>query len=148
VKGDRLYLVHIRECIARIEEYTTDGKRAFLSDTRTQDAVLRNLQVMTESTQRLSDGRKAAHPEVDWRGMAGFRNVLTHGYLGVDPDKAWEVIESDLPALKQTIEAMLEECGDKDQRQGPGVVPENDSAFIQEAPQVVIHLICEAVEHV
>lgn len=112
MKGDRLYLIHIRECIARIDEYTVEGRESFLSDPKTQDAVLRNLQTMTESTQRLSEDRKAAYPDVDWRGMAGFRNVLTHGYLGVDLEKVWEVVETKLPALKQTIEAMLQERGD------------------------------------
>ncbi len=84
MNDERLYLLHIRECIERIEEYTAKGREAFLTDTRTQDAVLRNLQVMCESTQRVSKESKAAHSEIDWKGMAGFRNVLAHDYLGVD----------------------------------------------------------------
>lgn len=78
MKDDRLYLVHILECIDRIERYTAEGKEAFMADEKTQDAVLRNLQVLSESIQRLSAGLKAAHPEVDWRGISGFRNVLVH----------------------------------------------------------------------
>ena len=109
MKDDRLYLVHISECIARIEQYTAGGKDAFMADTRTQDAVLRNLQTLSESTQRLSETQKAAHPDADWRGMAGFRNVLTHGYLGVDLERVWEVVESKLPELRQVIEAMRQE---------------------------------------
>lgn len=62
VKDDRLYLVHVLECIDRIERYTAEGKMAFMADERTQDAVLRNLQVLSESTQRLSEDLKTAHP--------------------------------------------------------------------------------------
>jgi uncharacterized protein with HEPN domain len=52
-----------------------------------QDAVLRNLQTMTESTQRLSDALKAAHPDVEWRRIIAFRNVLVHDYLGIDLER-------------------------------------------------------------
>ena len=55
MKDDGLYLVHILECIDRIERYTADGGDAFMEDTKTQDAVMRNLQTLAESTQRLSD---------------------------------------------------------------------------------------------
>jgi uncharacterized protein with HEPN domain len=55
VKDDRLYLVHIQECIERIERYTADGKDAFFADERTQDAVLRNLQTLAESSQLEQD---------------------------------------------------------------------------------------------
>jgi len=58
VKDDRLYLIHICECIGRIERYTVEGKETFLRDEKTQDAVLHNLQTLAESTQRLSDAAK------------------------------------------------------------------------------------------
>jgi uncharacterized protein with HEPN domain len=103
MKDDRLYLVHVLECIDRIERYTTEGKEAFLADERTQDAVLRNLQVLSESTQRLSEDLKAAHPEVDWRGISGLRNVLVHDYLGINLIRVWEIVEGDLSELKESI---------------------------------------------
>ena len=65
MKDDRLYLIHIDECIARIEQYTVGGRDEFLRSTLIQDAVLRNLQVLAESTQRLSDPLKAQYPRVD-----------------------------------------------------------------------------------
>jgi hypothetical protein len=61
VKDNRLYRIHIREAIERIEEYTQEGKDAFLEDHRTQDAVLRNLHTLAESTQRISSDLKAKH---------------------------------------------------------------------------------------
>jgi uncharacterized protein with HEPN domain len=72
MKDDRLYLIHISECIARVEQYTAGGREEFQASTLIQDAVLRNLHTLTESTQRLSEAFRAEHPEIDWRGMAGF----------------------------------------------------------------------------
>ncbi len=109
MKDDRLYLIHISECIARIESYVMGGKDTFFASTLIQDAVLRNLQTLAESTQRLSDSAKARHPEVDWYKISGFRNVLVHDYLGVDLDRAWLIVERELLNLKQTIEAMQKE---------------------------------------
>ena len=76
-----------------------------------QDAVLRNLQTLAESTQRLSDALKAQHDEIDWRRIAGFRNILVHDYLGVDVPQVWAIVERELPALKCEIETMLRELG-------------------------------------
>jgi len=110
MKDDKLYLIHIRECIERVETYTAaGGKDAFLASTLIQDAVMRNLQTMAESTQRLSDATKKAHAEVDWYKISGFRNVLVHGYLGVDLERVWIIVERDLPDLKRAITAMLKE---------------------------------------
>ena len=114
MKDDKLYLIHIRECIARIESYVeAGGEGTFMASTLVQDAVLRNLQVMAESTQRLSDALKSAHPEIDWRQIAGFRNVVVHSYLNVEPDRVWLVIEQDLPSLKHSVAAMLKELEDE-----------------------------------
>jgi uncharacterized protein with HEPN domain len=107
VKDDRLYLIHAREFIAHIEEYTGEGREAFFADIRTQDAVLRNRQTLAESTQRLSADLKAAHPEVDWRGINGLRNILVHDYLGINLVRVWEIVERDLPVLKGQIETLL-----------------------------------------
>jgi uncharacterized protein with HEPN domain len=71
-----------------------------------QDAVMRNLQTLAESSQRLSESAKMTQPKVDWRAIAGFRNVLVHDYLGLDLDAIWLVIENDLPPLKSALEAM------------------------------------------
>jgi uncharacterized protein with HEPN domain len=107
VKDDRLYLIQAGEFIARIEEYTGEGREAFFADIRTQDAVLRNLQTLAESTQRLSADLKAAHPEVDWRGISGLRNILVHEYLGINLVRVWEIVQRDLPVLKRQIEMLL-----------------------------------------
>ena len=107
MKEDKLYLVHIAECIARIEEYSQGGSAAFMSSTLVQDAVLRNLQTIGQSVRNLSADIKAQHPEVDWRGIIGFRNVLVHDYLAVDIERTWDIVEHDLPDLKHKIKAIL-----------------------------------------
>lgn len=79
---DRVYLEHILACTSLIRDYTRNGKTAFTASALVQDAVLRRLQTMAESTQRLSNEVKAQAPEVDWRALSGFRKVLVHDYLG------------------------------------------------------------------
>ena len=113
MKDATLYLLHIRECTDRIARYTQGGKEAFLADEMIQDAVLRNLQVLAESTQRLDEGLKVNHPEIDWRGISGFRNILVHQYLSVNPLRVWNVIEQHLPLLVGAVARMLEEIGDR-----------------------------------
>ena len=109
MKDDRLYLIHIKECIERVIMYTEEGKDVFFADIKTQDAVMRNLQILAESTQRLSDSQKVKHPEVDWRNISGFRNVAVHEYLSIDVKRIWDIVEQDLPVLEEQIEAILRE---------------------------------------
>jgi uncharacterized protein with HEPN domain len=107
MKDDRLYLVHIRECIERIEEYTSGGREEFVASRLIQDAVVRNLQIMAESTQRLSDDIRVVNPDIDWRGIAGFRNVVVYDYLGLDVNRVWQVVERDLPKLMGQVATLL-----------------------------------------
>lgn len=109
MKDDKLYLIHITECIERIEEYIAGGRGVFMGSSLIQDAVLRNLQTMAESTQRISDSLKTLHPDVPWRDISGFRNILVHDYLGLDLEYIWQTIEHELPSLKCQIKTMLEE---------------------------------------
>ncbi len=111
MKDDRLYLIHILECIERIERYTADGGDAFMDDTKTQDAVMRNLQTLAESTQRLSDQLRLRYSDIEWRNIAAFRNVATHDYLGIDLKQVWEIVENDLPVLKRQIDIIVKDLG-------------------------------------
>ena len=80
MRDDRIYIHHILDCVRRIDRYCQKGEEDFRGSELIQDAVLRNLQTLAESTQRISDHLKSLHPEVDWRAIAGFRNVLVHDY--------------------------------------------------------------------
>ncbi|MHC4169040.1 MAG: HepT-like ribonuclease domain-containing protein [Planctomycetota bacterium] len=108
MKDDQLYLIHIRECIERIESYVAGkDKQQFMDSTLVQDATIRNLQVLAESTQRLSEDVKERENAVDWFKISGFRNVLVHDYLGIDVERMWNILAKDLSTLKEAVERML-----------------------------------------
>lgn len=104
MKDDAVYVEYILTRIQRIDEYVGGDRNAFFSSTLVQDAVIRNLQVLAESSQRVSDSLKSQLPDIPWRDIAGFRNILVHDYLGVDLDAIWLVVERDLPPLKAALE--------------------------------------------
>ncbi len=82
MKDARIYLIHIRECLTRIENYTQQGQNDFMNNILIQDAVLRNLEVMGESIKQLPEDWKASQPNIEWVKIGDFRNVLAHDYLG------------------------------------------------------------------
>lgn len=109
MKDDKLYFIHITESIDKIQSYLTGMDfAAFMQNTMAQDAVLRNLQVLAESTQHLSDDFKSQHPEIEWYKIAGLRNILVHDYLGIDLETVWSVTSNSLYELKAVIQAGLE----------------------------------------
>jgi uncharacterized protein with HEPN domain len=81
VRSERAYLTHILHCIGRIREDSIAGKVGVFASATLQDAIVRNLQILCESAQRLAEQYKLRHPEVDWRGISGLRNVLVHSYF-------------------------------------------------------------------
>jgi uncharacterized protein with HEPN domain len=107
MKDDRLYLIHIRETLARIKKFTGGGKQEFIASELIRDATIRNLQVLTESTQRLSGDFKQQHSDINWQGMAGFRNVLVHGYLSIDLELVWDVIKHQIPELRRKLQEVF-----------------------------------------
>lgn len=109
---DAVYLDHIAERIRRIEECAQEGKEAFESSPILQDAVIRNFEVIGEAVKQLSPGLRDRYPSIPWRRVAGFRDVLIHDYMGVDLNEVWNVIEKDLPRLKETVNEMQAEIGD------------------------------------
>lgn len=124
MKDDGVYLLHILECIRRIEEDTAVGKDSFLQSHTLQDAVLRNLQTLAESTQRLSDSVKMRYPQIEWRRIAAFRNILVHDYLGIDMERVWEITQRDVPELKRTVTEILKrEQADNPSSEPPMVRP-------------------------
>lgn len=106
-EADRVLLAHMGECIERIREYTAGDRSHFEASRLVQDAVIRNLQTLTESSQRLSDDVKATEPQVPWRELSGFRNVIVHGYLGIDLAAVWLVVDQDLPPLAAALARMV-----------------------------------------
>jgi uncharacterized protein with HEPN domain len=110
-EADQVLLAHMRECLQRIREYTAGDRAHFESSRLVQDATVRNLHTLTESSQRLSSEIKETEPGMPWRELSGFRNVVVHGYLGIDIAAVWLVIEHDLPALAAAVDRMITRAG-------------------------------------
>jgi len=107
-RSERLYLADILGAIDRILDYTRAGKEAFLADSRTQDAVLRNIEIVGEAVRGITGETRAAHPEIPWKEMAGMRDRIIHDYFRVDVEVVWDVVSQDLPALREQIASLLE----------------------------------------
>jgi uncharacterized protein with HEPN domain len=108
MKDDRIYLLHVRDAIQHILEYTATGKEGFFADRKTQDAVVRNLEIIGEATKRVSTSLREAHPDISWKPIAGMRDKLIHDYFGINLQLVWDVVERDLPALKLKFTQLLE----------------------------------------
>ena len=107
-----VYLVCIDECIARIREYTVAGFESYLTDTKTQDAVIRNIEIIGQAVKDFGVDDLGAHePNIPWKSVAGMRDMLAHRYLGVDIELAWQVIAKDLGPLQAAIERIAVQLG-------------------------------------
>jgi uncharacterized protein with HEPN domain len=114
VRDDAVYLSYILESIAAIEEYlahpTEDWyTELFFEERRTQDAVLRRMETLADAAAHLSAPLQQRHPNVPWRQIADFRNVLAHGYTDLHLNAVWKAIVEDLPPLKAVVEQELSE---------------------------------------
>jgi len=108
MKSDSHYLSHIQDSLIKIQKYTQDGPQVFIADSMAQDAVIRNFEIIGEATKKLSDAIKATEPDIPWRSVAGFRDVLIHDYMGVDVNEVWNVVQNHVPQLYLAITRMLE----------------------------------------
>ncbi len=111
-KDSRVYLAHILECAQKIQRYTKGGEKQFLKDAMTQDAVIRNFEIMGEAAKRVPETYRRRHPEIPWRLMAGFRDVLIHAYEGIDLKRVWRIVRHDLPKVKDAIGEILPPLGE------------------------------------
>ena len=107
------FLRHMLQAILRIEIFSADlNEASFLADIKTQDAVIRNMEVIGEACRnilRLSPSFAQAHPEIPWGSAIGNRNALSHGYFSVDLNLIWATIRNDLPALKANLERICKQ---------------------------------------
>ncbi|HPA44799.1 MAG TPA: DUF86 domain-containing protein [bacterium] len=106
-KDPRIYVVQILESAQMILNYTIDGKEFFLAQKVVQHAVLWNFEVMGEAAKRVPDEYRQRYPEIPWRMMAAFRDVLIHNYEGIDLIHVWEIIETEIPRLCENIREIL-----------------------------------------
>jgi len=106
VKTDAVYLEHIHAAIVKIDTIATSGREAFLADFILHDAAIRNFEIIGEAAKQLTEEVKAKQPQVPWREVAGFRDILVHHYFGVDLDEVWLIINNELPNLREAVEKL------------------------------------------
>ncbi len=108
MRNDRLYLADILDAIQAIERFTANcDEGRFLDDELIQSAVLQKLSVIGEAAARLSDEARACGPEVPWKEIIGFRNIVVHAYLSVDWRIVFVTVADDLPQLKSNVVSLL-----------------------------------------
>lgn len=104
------YLQHMAEAMVRIQRYVQGlSEDAFANDEKTQDAVLRNIEVPGEVARNIMQQHPqfaAAHPKVPWALLYGMRNRISHGYFSVDRGLVWVTIQRDMPALLKLVNAL------------------------------------------
>lgn len=110
--GEAVILLHIRDALTLVVEYGTTGEAAFRKEIRTQDAILRRLEIVGEATKRLTPAFRDAHPEIPWKRIAGFRDIAIHHYDKVDLDVVWRLVEHDGPILLGQVKRLLAELGE------------------------------------
>jgi uncharacterized protein with HEPN domain len=109
-RADRDLLGDILEALRRARIYTVDQSyEQFLADTKTQDAVIRTLEILGEATKKLSPSLRERYPEIPWKSMAGVRDKLIHDYFGVNIDIVWQIVQDQLPVLVEQIAAALQD---------------------------------------
>jgi uncharacterized protein with HEPN domain len=103
-RDERLSLDDITEACSKIAEYIQGMDiTSFRADRMRYDAVLHNLVVMGEAVKNLSENLRANHPEVNWRGIAGFRDIAVHEYFGVDDEILWDIVINEVPRVQQSV---------------------------------------------
>jgi uncharacterized protein with HEPN domain len=109
-RTDREFLSDIREAIYRIAHYVAGSSYEFFStDTKTQDAVVRNLEIIGEATKNLSGKLRSEYPNIPWKSMAQARDRLIHHYFGVNLDVVWEIVTIELPQVAAELEIIKED---------------------------------------
>jgi len=108
-RADGDFLSDIQEAVRRIRAYTDAMTYdRFLTDIKTQDAVIRNLEIIGEATKSLSAQLREKYPNVPWKGMAGVRDRLIHHYFGVNLDIVWDIVTVELPVLESRVGEILQ----------------------------------------
>lgn len=104
----KVYLQDILEAISKIRQFTAGlDLSAFSQDAKTLDAVVRNLEIIGEAVKHLPDDVRTRSSEVDWKKIAGLRDILIHEYFGVNIEVIWNIVQQKLPGLEKAARDLL-----------------------------------------
>lgn len=107
-KDPKILLLDILDSIENIEKYTKNvSKEKFFDNLKTQDAVVRRIEIIGEAVKHLPTSFKNKYSDIEWRKIAGTRDVLIHDYAGVDVLLVWEIVKKDALVLKKQIVEIL-----------------------------------------
>ena len=108
MKDDLFYIENILQSIDRIQSYISDkDQESYVDDFITQDAVVRQLEIIGEATKRVSKDFRNNYPDIPWADMAGMRDVLIHDYIDVDLEIVWKTASESIPILKTLLEKLV-----------------------------------------
>lgn len=107
-KDEWIYVGHILECAQNILQFTeSTTENIFMTDKKTQSAVIREFEVIGEASKRISENFRNAHKTIPWKLMAQMRDVLIHNYEGVDLFNVWDTIQKDIPILISELKKII-----------------------------------------
>lgn len=113
-RKELLFLKDILESISNIEEFSKGlSKEKFMKNRLKQSAIVRQFEIIGEAVKNISDSTREKYPGIEWRKIAGSRDIFIHGYFMVDYDRVWGIIKKDLPDLKQKILKIKKELENK-----------------------------------
>ena len=109
-RDESLYLGDIQESCEKILRFTKGMTyKDFIHDDLRFDAVLRNLEVIGEAVKNISEETRITYPNVKWRKIAGFRDIVAHEYFGVNEETVWDIVRNQVPDLLDIVKTMLED---------------------------------------
>ena len=109
MRDDNERLHDISEAIERLEKYARRGKTVLEQQELIQTWVIYHLQIIGEATRAISQEFKTRYPEIPWRDASDLRNLVIHEYFRINLDIIWDIVQNDIPSLKQQIKAILQE---------------------------------------